>query len=411
MEIKKYAGFVLLLLLVYPAAAAVDNPYQKIAVISFSFADTGVNEISSEVRYGTAPNLDIQTGTINGLLLDSQHRTIDEFSIRDPRIQIGEGDGSGGGLTGDAQYSHNGEFGIIVPFIPDLRYVTLEDTATGATLATVDLSPAIAAFQQLYPQDPDMQSAQNTAVPNQSLMIDEILLVAGIMAMAVSGIAYYIVFLYPRAERILIVDDEKEIAEVFSLLLEKKGYVTMKANSGKECLLLLKAWWKRPDIILLDIMMSPMDGWETLEKIKSDPRSKMIPVLMLTGFTPTPDQAHRYGLCIDDYILKPVNAQGLYDAIGNVLERRRLIREAVRAAMRAGYEKETVCAYARLRRRVEVDKKLLGIISTASPGAESGRDASFKDIAAVNRELQSDQETLRQLQRKLEPVLSPFFPA
>ena len=408
MEMKKYAGLVVLLLLLVPAAAAQENPYQKIAVITFSFTGTGITEISSEIRYGTAPHMDIQTGTINGLLLDRQHRTINEFSIRDPRIQVGEGDGSGGGLAGSTQYSPYGEFGVIIPYTPDLQYVTLEDSATGDTLATVDLSPAIGNFQQVYPQDPDMQSAGNAAAAGQSPVTGGILIAAGIIAIAVSGAAYYLVFFRHRAKRILIVDDEKEIVEVFSLLLERKGYTTMKAYSGPECLSLLTSWWKRPDLILLDIMMAPMDGWETLEKIKNHPSLKGIPVLMMTGFTPTPAQVRRYGLCIDDFIQKPVNAADLYSAIGHVLERRRLIRQDIRAAMKAGYEKETVCTYARLRRSVEVDKKLLGILSAGSPEKKPSLDTFSRDIAAVNREVQSREELFNQLRMKLAPALLPF---
>ncbi len=408
---KKFAGLILLLslLLVYPAVAQA-NSYQKIVVISFSYSGTGIKEVSSEIQYGIPPNLNIQTGSIKGLLLDGQNRIINEFSIRDPSTQVGEAistETSGQVFSGSSQYSQNGNFGVIVPFTPDLRYVFLEDTATGDTLVTVDLSPAISAFQQIYPEDPDMQVVQNQAGSQNSGFTAVILLISGIIIIGISGLAYYTLSFRHLPEKILIVDDEKDIVEVFSLLLEKKGYVTLRAFSGQECLSILKAWWKRPDLILLDVKMYPMDGWETLEEIKKNPLTKKIPVLMLTGFAPTPAQARRYGLCIDDYILKPVNAQELYSEIEYVLKRRELIKQDIRAATTAGYEKEMLCEYARLRKRVEVDRKLLGILRADHSATESVQDGLTGDIDTVNREIKSREEMLNQLRRKLAPVISP----
>ena len=80
---------------------------------------------------------------------------------------------------------------------------------------------------------------------------------------------------------ILVVDDSPFIVDVFVTMLERGGYRTVAAYGGGECLEILKT--VTPDLILLDIMMEPMDGWETLEKIKENPLTKDIPVLMLTA--------------------------------------------------------------------------------------------------------------------------------
>jgi len=69
---------------------------------------------------------------------------------------------------------------------------------------------------------------------------------------------------------ILIVDDSPMIVDVFATMLQRGGYKPITSLSGEECLEVLKT--TPPDLILLDIMMEPMDGWETLEKIKSQPR-------------------------------------------------------------------------------------------------------------------------------------------
>ena len=87
---------------------------------------------------------------------------------------------------------------------------------------------------------------------------------------------------------ILVVDDSPFIVDVFVTMLERGGYRTVAAYGGEECLGILKT--VTPDLILLDIMMEPMDGWETLEKIKENPATKDIPVLMLTAKQTDPNR-------------------------------------------------------------------------------------------------------------------------
>src|SRR5208337_246283 len=168
MQLRLFAGFILFLVLLTPATAANTNPYQKIVAINLAYENGGIKEVSSEIQYGTAPNLNLQSGSIEGLLLNSQKKTINEFSIRDPRIQTGTGvqTNSGGaaqGLIGYTVYTPQAEFGVIVPFTPDLQYVTLVDSLTGDTLISVDLTGPISAFQKMYPDDPDMKSIPKPA--------------------------------------------------------------------------------------------------------------------------------------------------------------------------------------------------------------------------------------------------------
>jgi len=102
---------------------------------------------------------------------------------------------------------------------------------------------------------------------------------------------------------ILVVDDSPMIVDVFVAMLERGGYEPAACYSGPECLEKLKEM--TPDLILLDIMMEPMDGWETLENIKSNPNTKNIPVMMLTAKQLTPEEAQEYGAYIEDYVMKP----------------------------------------------------------------------------------------------------------
>jgi len=408
MQLRLLVGLILLLLFVIPATAADNNPYQKIVVINLAYDNGMVKESSSAIQYGTAPNLNIQSDSIGGLLLDSQKKPINEFSIRDPRIQMGDSiaTGPGGnaqGMIGSTQYNPQEDFGVIVPFTSDLQYVSLVDTPTGNTLITVDLTAPISAFQQMYPDDPDIKSIPQSVPARTVPVTAEIVAILGVMLIVISGVGYFV--RRPQPTQILIVDDEPAIVDVFSLLLSKKGYVPIPAQSGEECISVLKNQKKLPDLILLDIMMYPMDGWQTLEKIKENSLWKQIPVLMVTGKQPTPAEAKKYGLHIEDYILKPLNAHELYSAIEYVLKRKESISREIQVALKAGFEKELVCEYARLRKRVEVEKKLIGIVRSAYATGGSMADDLMRTIDDVSAEIGSREMRLRKLQSQLAPVL------
>jgi CheY-like chemotaxis protein len=412
MQLILFAGFILFLILLTPATAAGTSPYQKIVSINLAYENGAIKEVSSEIQYGTAPNLNLQSGSITGLLLDSQKKTIDEFSIRDPRIQTGtsvqmSSGGAAQGLAGYTDYNPHVEFGVIVPFTPDLRYVTMVDSLTGNTLISVDLAGPISAFQTMYPDDPDMKSIPGATPAGTFPVPWEMAAILGIALIAVSGAGYFALLRRPKPIEVMVVDDEPALVELFSLLLSRKGYIPIPAQSGKECLSILETHKKLPDLILLDIMMYPMDGWQTLERIKKNPSWKRIPVLMLTGKQPTPSEAKKYGLCIEDYILKPVKLQELYSAIEYVLTRKKFIESEIRAAIKAGYERDLVCEYARLRKGVEVEKKLLGILRSVYTTAESVQNDVTRAIDDVSAEMGSREEKLKKLQLQLSPALSP----
>jgi CheY-like chemotaxis protein len=160
----------------------------------------------------------------------------------------------------------------------------------------------------------------------------------------------------------MVVDDSPFIVDVFVTMLERGGYRTVAAYGGEECLEILKT--VMPDLILLDIMMEPMDGWETLERIKENPSTKEIPVLMLTAKQLTPAEAQEYGIYIEDYVLKPITHRELYDAIEHVLNRRQAIKSDVDIARQSGFDAQVVSEYARLSKSIDVNKRLLKILET-----------------------------------------------
>jgi len=119
---------------------------------------------------------------------------------------------------------------------------------------------------------------------------------------------------------ILIVDDNPDIRELFTTFLNIAGFSTMAVGGGAECIELLKT--TRPDLILLDIMMEPMDGWQTLKYIKSQPESKDIPVFMVTGKAITETEQQMYNGDYKIYLMKPVTPQRLKDAVDGLLKSR-----------------------------------------------------------------------------------------
>ena len=110
------------------------------------------------------------------------------------------------------------------------------------------------------------------------------------------------------ATKILVVDDEKDIVEFIQYNLEKEGFEVITAHNGNEALESIK---EKPDLIVLDVMMPGIDGYEVCEKIRLEDKYKSIPILFLTAKTREQDEIHGLELGADDYIPKPVSIQKL----------------------------------------------------------------------------------------------------
>lgn len=119
--------------------------------------------------------------------------------------------------------------------------------------------------------------------------------------------------------RILLVDDDPDLVFIVSKILEKERYTVIWAESGEKCLEELEK--SKPDLILMDIMMPGLDGWETTQKIKSDSKIKDIPVVMLTVKGDRKDKLKSFhqSKC-DGYIVKPVDRRELVKVVRWILE-------------------------------------------------------------------------------------------
>lgn len=163
---------------------------------------------------------------------------------------------------------------------------------------------------------------------------------------------------------ILIVDDSTFIVEGLVAILQRT-YRAIPSFSGEECLSILRT--ERPDVIVLDIMMEPMDGWETLSRIKENPATRNIPVLMFTAKKITPEEAETHRAWIGDVLIKPVSPKELITAIEKLLDRDRRNKAIARYLEQAGIPHVTIDAYLTRSANLEVDRSLLATLQKISP--------------------------------------------
>ena len=119
--------------------------------------------------------------------------------------------------------------------------------------------------------------------------------------------------------RILLVDDQPTNLKVLRLALEPAGYHILAATSGERALELAQR--ARPDLILLDVMMPGMDGFETCRRLKADAATESIPVLFTTALTETENVVEGFGVGGADYIAKPIRNEELMARVQTHLER------------------------------------------------------------------------------------------
>ncbi|MBI5838226.1 MAG: response regulator [Candidatus Eisenbacteria bacterium] len=117
--------------------------------------------------------------------------------------------------------------------------------------------------------------------------------------------------------KILVVDDEVYIVHILDFSLGMEGYEVVTALNGEEAL--AKAAEHKPDLVVLDIMMPRMDGYETCKRLKSDDSTRNIPVILLSAKGRNVDQKMGFEVGADDYITKPFSPRKLVERINAIL--------------------------------------------------------------------------------------------
>ena len=118
---------------------------------------------------------------------------------------------------------------------------------------------------------------------------------------------------------ILCIEDEPEMIDLIRLILGRRGFEVKGATSGADGLKMIRE--EQPDLILLDLMMPAMDGWEVYQQIKADERTKGIPVIVVTAKAQSIDRVLGLHIAkVDDYIAKPFSPQELMNSVEKVIK-------------------------------------------------------------------------------------------
>ena len=121
------------------------------------------------------------------------------------------------------------------------------------------------------------------------------------------------------AEKILVVDDDLETLRLVGLMLQRQGYQIVAANNGAQALTSAKT--EQPDLILLDVMMPDMDGYEVTRQLRADPITANTPILMFTAKSQVDDKVTGYDAGVDDYLTKPTHPAELTAHVKVLLSR------------------------------------------------------------------------------------------
>jgi two-component system OmpR family response regulator len=197
---------------------------------------------------------------------------------------------------------------------------------------------------------------------------------------------------------ILIVDDSPYIRDILKAMLSRGGYAPITAADAAECTKMMAG--QTPDLILLDIMMEPVNGWDILRALRNNPDTAGIPVMMITAKPLTPREAEEYGSIIEDYLVKPITHSELFGAIGGFFARRSRVEHEVTSAAEAGMGPDILAEYRDLSRLVVVSQRLLGLLEDSLRSgyvAAGERQEAIRAIDRMKQKIVLQENRIRQI--------------
>jgi phosphate regulon transcriptional regulator PhoB len=177
--------------------------------------------------------------------------------------------------------------------------------------------------------------------------------------------------------KILIVDDEKDIADLISYNLEREGFSTIKVFHGDKVLAIIKA--QKPDLMILDLMLPGMNGLDICKGLRADPDIAHLPVIMLTAKSDEVDKIIGLEIGADDYITKPFSVKELIARVRTILRRGQAREKSSTKKMfeyeglRINYESCTVQVQGRIINLSPTELKILFFL-TRNPGRVYSRN-------------------------------------
>ena len=109
--------------------------------------------------------------------------------------------------------------------------------------------------------------------------------------------------------KILVVDDNEQLRDLLKDVVESWGYEVLEASQGRSCLALAQK--ERPNIILLDVMLPGLSGYEVCQSLKEDPSTHDISIIMVSALTDVEDRIHGFKVGADNFLVKPINYEEL----------------------------------------------------------------------------------------------------
>jgi two-component system OmpR family response regulator len=195
---------------------------------------------------------------------------------------------------------------------------------------------------------------------------------------------------------VLLVDDNPELVSLYCRMLSMMGYASLAAKGGRECQEILEE--KIPDAILLDVMMEPVNGWETLRMIRKRKDCLLTPVIMLTARSPQPREVLYCGDFMDGYIMKPVTKTNLEWQLQQLWDRCDLIQTHLEKFRNMGVSGEDAKDYMRsMRACVSLTQVLKTLTSPYLSGAdkEGIDDMANEEIVCIKERLEEKKERIR----------------
>lgn len=121
-------------------------------------------------------------------------------------------------------------------------------------------------------------------------------------------------------KNVIYIEDEPEMVDLVTLILNRKGFTVKGANGGREGLDLVKK--DMPDLVLLDLMMPDVDGWDVYQQMKADEKTRKIPVIVITAKAQSIDKVLGLHIAkVEAYISKPFTPQELLDSVDKIFEK------------------------------------------------------------------------------------------
>jgi CheY-like chemotaxis protein/DNA-binding CsgD family transcriptional regulator len=183
---------------------------------------------------------------------------------------------------------------------------------------------------------------------------------------------------------VMIVDDAPGNLAVLSDALEEAGYRVLVATDGLSALEQLR--YARPDVILLDVMMPGLDGFETCRRLKADPETAAIPIIFMTALSELDDLLRGFDEGAVDYIVKPIRHPEVLARVASHLAQARLIRRSEDALSRSGFAALAIDAAAGITWLTPAGSKWLADLAGSGDAAgEGGPEALPKPLAEWSR--------------------------